>query len=91
MVLANYQTIKDSLIGTVRDIIFTLKWNNTNYSQRALKNDGLEGSSINGIEILNDTVYVATTKGLFFKPATTFFESKYAGREALLFSQSTTS
>lgn len=76
MVLASYHVIKDSLIGTVRDNIFTLKWNNTVFSQRLLKNDGLEGATINGLEILNDTVYVATTKGLFFKPVTSFFESK---------------
>jgi hypothetical protein len=76
MVLASYHTIKDSLIGTAEDNIFTLKWNNSNYSQRLLKNDGLEGSTINGLEILNDTVYAATTKGLFFKPLSSFFESK---------------
>lgn len=76
MVSSSYYKIKDSLIGTGRDIIFTLNWDNTNFSQRILKTDGLEGSKINGVEILKDTVYVATTKGLFFKPVTSFFESK---------------
>lgn len=76
MVTSSYHKIKDSLIGTTRDNIFTLNWNNTNYSQRVLKNDGLEGATINGLEILNDTVYVATTKGLFFKAVKSFFESK---------------
>lgn len=76
MVLSSYYKIKDSLIGTNQDNIFTLSWNNASFSQRILKNDGLEGATINGLEILNDTIYVATTKGLFFKPASTFFNSK---------------
>ena len=76
MVSSSYYTVKDSLIGAVQDHIFTLRWNNANYSQRELKNDGLEGSTINGIEILNDTVYAATTKGLFFKPVSKFFQDK---------------
>lgn len=36
----------------------------------------MEGTRINGIEILKDSVYVATTSGLFVKPTTTFFDSK---------------
>ena len=76
MTLSSYQYIKDSLIGLNRDNIYTLKWTDTHYSLRLLKNDGLEGSTINGLEILNDTIYAATTKGLFVKPVRAFFESK---------------
>ncbi len=76
MVTSSYYKIKDSLVGTTRDNIFTLNWNNTNFSQRVLKNDGLDGATINGLEILNDTVYVATTKGLYYKSASSFFKSK---------------
>jgi len=74
--LARYNVIKDSLVGAHNDGLFTLKWNNTEYTIRSLKNDGLEGTYINGIEILHDSVYAATTSGLFVKPVNKFFESK---------------
>ena len=76
MTLSKYFSVKDSLVGTNDDNLYTLRWNNNNYSVRALKNDGLEGKSINGIEVLRDTVYLATTSGLFVKPLKTFFETK---------------
>jgi hypothetical protein len=76
MTLSNYYVIKDSLVGVYNDNIFTLKWVGNDYALRILKNDGVEGSAINGIEILKDTVYLATTAGLYVKPATEFFESK---------------
>lgn len=76
MTLAIYKPVKDSLAGAYRDNLFTLKWDGNNYTQRFLKNDGLEGAGINGIEILRDTVYLATTKGLFVKPVSGFFEGK---------------
>jgi hypothetical protein len=69
-------TIKDSLIGVHRDNIYTLKWDNTNYTTRFLKNDGFENVKINGIEVLKDSVYVATTSGLFVKSVKAFFEGK---------------
>jgi hypothetical protein len=76
MVLSNYYTIKDSLIGIYNDNIFTLKWSGNDYTQRILKNDGVEGSKINGVEILRDTVYLATTAGIYTKPVSQFFDSK---------------
>lgn len=76
MVISAYYKVKDSLVGVFRDNLFTLNWSNTSYTQRALKNDGLEGSRINGLEVSNDTVCVATTKGLFYKPLHSFFDTK---------------
>lgn len=76
MTLSNYYVIKDSLIGANRDNLFTLTWSGTNYTQRFLKVDGVENSRINGIEVLRDSVYIATTSGLFVKPLSTFFDSK---------------
>lgn len=76
MIFSNYYTIKDSLIGVYRDNIYTLKWDGLNYTERFLKNDALEDTRINGIEILNDTVYVATTSGLFVKKYSSFFDGK---------------
>lgn len=76
MTFSNYYVIKDSLIGVYRDNLFTLKWNDSNYKQRFLKNDGVEGTRINGVEILGDTVFLATTSGLFVRPLKVFFENK---------------
>ncbi len=74
--ISQFNSIKDSLVGASRSSIYTLKWNGINYTQRFLKNDGFETADINGIEILKDTVYVATTSGLYAKPVSTFFETK---------------
>ncbi|HLG39259.1 MAG TPA: hypothetical protein VI461_06300, partial [Chitinophagaceae bacterium] len=76
MTTSNYYTIQDSLVGVYRDNIFILKWAGTSYIQRFLKNDGVEGTRINGVEILRDSVYIATTSGLFTKSITEFFEGK---------------
>jgi hypothetical protein len=73
---ARYSVVKDSLVGTHRDNLFTLKWSGNNYTYRFIKNDGLESTTINGIEILRDTVYAATTSGLYTKPVSSFFDSK---------------
>jgi hypothetical protein len=70
-----YYKIKDSLVGTFKDKIFTLSWSDNSYTIRLVKADGLEGTVINGIEILNDMIYTATTSGLYRKPVTSFFES----------------
>jgi hypothetical protein len=76
MTLSEFYTVKDSLVGVNNDNIYTLKWNNENYATRFLKNDGLENVKINGIEILKDSVYVATTSGLYVKSLGLFFEGK---------------
>lgn len=73
---SNFYTIKDSLIGIKQSDIYTLNWNGSKYVQRFLKNDGIETTKITGIEILRDSVYAATTNGLFVKSINSFFETK---------------
>jgi hypothetical protein len=41
-----------------------------------LKNDGVEGTRINGVEILRDSVFLATTSDFLQNPVSTFFEDK---------------
>lgn len=43
---------------------------------RPLKDDGLNQTAINGLETWGDTVYLATSNGLFKRPLSKFFESK---------------
>ena len=74
--LASYYAVRDSLVGVYSGNIYTLRWNGPRYTLRSLKNDGLERATITGIEYLRDTVYVATTSGLFARPVKTFFETK---------------
>jgi hypothetical protein len=74
--LANYYTVGDSLVGVHQSNLFSLRWNGPRFSSRFLKNDGLERARITGIETLRDTVYVATTSGLFTRSVKQFFESK---------------
>ncbi|SFQ58357.1 hypothetical protein [Hymenobacter arizonensis] len=74
--LANYYTVGDSLVGVFQSNLFSLRWNGPRFTSRFLKNDGLERARITGIETLRDTVYVATTSGLFARPIKQFFETK---------------
>lgn len=41
-----------------------------------LKNDGLEGKYISGMEVLGDSVYLSTQSELFVMPLSTFFDVK---------------
>jgi hypothetical protein len=43
---------------------------------RPLKDDGLNQTAINGLETWGDTVYLATSSGLFKRPLSKFFDSK---------------
>lgn len=74
--LANYYTVGDSLIGVYGGNLYTLRWNGPRFTTRFLKNDGLGRAGVTGIESLRDTVYVATTSGLFARPVKSFFETK---------------
>jgi hypothetical protein len=76
MASSTYYHLKDSLIGVSGDNLFTLKWSENGYAARFLKNDGVEGTQINGVEVLKDSVYVATTSGLFVKALSALFDSK---------------
>jgi hypothetical protein len=74
--LASYYAVKDSLVFTNSGSLYTLRWNGPRYTMRQLRNDGLERATITGIEYLRDTVYVATTSGLFARPVKTFFDKQ---------------
>jgi hypothetical protein len=74
--LANYYPVRDSLVGVFFGNLYTLRWNGPRFTSRFLKNDGLERATITGVEYLRDTVYVATTSGLFARPVKSFFETK---------------
>lgn len=75
-----YHPIGDSLVvathGTGTNSLFTLRWRDLNYTLRPLKNDGLNGGAISGLEQLGDTVYLGTSSGLYKRPLSQFFESK---------------
>ena len=68
--------MRDSLVGVYQNAIYTLRWNGPRFTSRFLKNDGLERATITGVEYLHDTVYVATTSGLFARPVKEFFLTK---------------
>ncbi len=76
LVLAAYYPVGDSLVGAYRDQLFTFRWNGPQYRMRWLNTDGLENTTINGVEVLRDTVYIATTGGLFARPLHAVFEGK---------------
>ena len=72
--------VGDSLVGIYHGMgfnqLFTLKVSSTGYRARLLKRDGLENLELNGLETWRDTVYLATSGGLFKKPVRTFFEDQ---------------
>ncbi|MFD2718146.1 hypothetical protein ACFST9_05435 [Hymenobacter monticola] len=72
--------VGDSLVGIYHamgnNLLFTLKVNSTGYRARLLKNDGIANLELNGLETWRDTVFLATSGGLFKKPVKTFFESQ---------------
>ena len=74
--LASYYAVKDSLVCVHINSLYSLRWSGARYSLRPLKNDGLERATITGVEYLRDTVYVATTSGLFTRPVKAFFANK---------------
>lgn len=68
--------IGDSLVCAISDNLVVLRWRANGGYVRVLKNEGLERSTINGIQVLRDTVYVGTTNGLYVRPLKQFFESQ---------------
>jgi len=71
--------IGDSLVGVYRGYgggLFTLQWNGQGARLRQLKDDGLNRADVTGLEVWRDTVYLATTGGLFKRSRKEFFESQ---------------
>jgi hypothetical protein len=71
--------VGDSLVGVYRGYgggLFTLRWNSQSARLRQLKDDGLNQADVTGLEVWRDTVYLATTGGLFKRSRKDFFESQ---------------
>jgi hypothetical protein len=76
-----FQTVGDSLVGVYHGIgsyLFTYRQDfvQQKWHIRLLKDDGLNQTDINGLATWGDTVYLATSSGLFKRPLGKFFESK---------------
>jgi hypothetical protein len=71
-----YYQVGDSVTFYKGSQLFTAKFGNANYSIRELKNDGLEGNQITSISEFNDSIYVTSYSGVFYKPKSQFFQSK---------------
>ena len=77
----SYHVVRDSLVGVSHPprggvSLFTLRWDGLRYFARFLKDDGLSRAEVTDLQQLQDSVYVATTSGLFVQPVSTFFETK---------------
>lgn len=71
-----YYILGDSLVLNYNDAIFSAKFKLPSYSLRELKNDGLEGNLVTSVSGLNDSIYVTTYSGVYYKSRKGFFESK---------------
>lgn len=76
-----FHPVGDSLVGVYHGIgsyLFTYNVDlvRPRWRIRLLKDDGLNQTSINGLTTWGDTVYLATSSGLFKRPLSKFFESK---------------
>lgn len=75
------QQVGDSLVGVYHGIgsyLFTYNLDpvRQRWRIRPLKDDGLNQTDVNGLTTWGDTVYLATSSGLFKRPLSKFFESK---------------
>lgn len=73
LTLANYLTIRDSLIATVNSTIYWIQLEGTNLSIESLVNEGLEGHEITSICDFQDSTYVSTYTGVFVRAKEDFF------------------
>lgn len=64
------------LYGGGRLYTLNLSMTKQTWRLRPLKDDGLNQTAINDLQTWGDTVYLATSSGLFKRPLSTFFESK---------------
>lgn len=76
-----FHPVGDSLVGVYHGIgsyLFTYHVDvvRQRWRIRLLKDDGLNQTDINGLTTWGDTVYLATSSGLFKRPLSKFFESK---------------
>jgi hypothetical protein len=81
MLYTTIHPVGDSLVGVSHALggslfAFHLDMVKRTWRIRPLKDDGLNHAAINGLETWNDTVYLATSSGLFKRPLNKLFESK---------------
>jgi hypothetical protein len=77
---STFSAVGDSLVGITHgvstNILYTLRWQGTNFRVRELKNDGLGQAGFTDLVQLGDTAYLGTANGLFKKPLKTLFDSQ---------------
>jgi hypothetical protein len=77
---STFSAVGDSLVGITHgvstNILYTLRWQGTNFQVRELKNDGLGQAGFTDLVQLGDTAYLGTANGLFKKPLKTLFDSQ---------------
>lgn len=71
-----YYVLGDSLVLNNGDAIFSAKFKLPKYSLRELKNDGVAGNIVTSVSEFNDSIYVTTYSGVFYKSRKEFFNSK---------------
>jgi len=81
MLYTTIHPIGDSLVGISHTLggplfAFNLDMAKKRWRIRPLKDDGLNQTAINGLETWGDTVYLATSGGLYKRPLSKFFETK---------------
>jgi hypothetical protein len=76
LAIGTHYPIGDSLVFTNWDFIATVKYTSKSYTIRPLKDDGLVGNRITSVNLFNDSIYVSTTTGVYYKSKKEFFDSK---------------
>lgn len=75
---SRFRVVGDSIVGMIPSSqqLFTFQLTTTMARIRELKSDGIGQGTLTGLEQLGDTVYAATTGGLYRRPFSKFFESQ---------------
>ncbi|MFM7855830.1 MAG: hypothetical protein ACKO96_28895, partial [Flammeovirgaceae bacterium] len=76
MATGTYYTLQDSLTYAIGNQIYSAKFDLPNATFKELKNDGLEGNRITSISAFNDSIYITTSTGVFFRSKSGFFDYK---------------
>lgn len=71
-----YFILKNKIVGVFFDKLYEVTMNNNFLEFKELKNDGFENNKISSILTTNNTVYISTTKGIFTKDYSNFYNYK---------------